>query len=182
MAGHIGDEGAARAALDDDHPSVRASGLVSLARLGALTAIDSERVLRDASDEVLLTACELAPALPNASYASLLGHGDRVVEAACFALGEVGDRSSTSQLCEIAAHHENPLCRESAVAALGAIGDPRAKDTLIAALADVAHVRRRAVIALAAFDDRRIEEALREKLSDRDWQVRQAAEDVLGLN
>jgi len=48
------------------------------------------------------------------------------------------------------------------------------------ALEDKPAVRRRATIALAAFDDPRVDVALRRCLEDRDWQVRQAAEDLLG--
>ena len=48
------------------------------------------------------------------------------------------------------------------------------------ALEDKPAVRRRATIALAAFDDPRVDGALRRCLEDRDWQVRQAAEDLLG--
>jgi HEAT repeat protein len=40
-------------------------------------------------------------------------------------------------------------------------------------------IRRRAVLALAAFDDPAVEARLRHALEDRDWQVRQAAEDLL---
>jgi HEAT repeat protein len=40
-------------------------------------------------------------------------------------------------------------------------------------------VRRRAVISLAPFDSPDVTAALRAALSDRDWQVRQAAEDLL---
>jgi HEAT repeat protein len=41
-------------------------------------------------------------------------------------------------------------------------------------------VRRRAVLALAAFEGPEVEARLRQALTDRDWQVRQAAEDLLG--
>ncbi|NBU17230.1 MAG: HEAT repeat domain-containing protein [Actinobacteria bacterium] len=37
----------------------------------------------------------------------------------------------------------------------------------------------RAILALAPFDDPRIEPLLRSALEDRDWQVRQNAEDML---
>ena len=40
-------------------------------------------------------------------------------------------------------------------------------------------IRRRAVLALAAFDDEQVETRLRAALEDHDWQVRQAAEDQL---
>ena len=44
---------------------------------------------------------------------------------------------------------------------------------------DVAAVRRRAVVASSNFESDRATEALQRALHDRDWQVRQAAEDVL---
>ncbi len=73
--------------------------------------------------------------------------------------------------------------RESAVAALGAIGDGRAVDAIIAGTSDKPAVRRRAVLALAPFlgdDDtgHRVDAAIDRALEDRDWQVRQAAEDL----
>ena len=42
------------------------------------------------------------------------------------------------------------------------------------------HVRR-AVVALAAFEGTDVVEALRARLDDRDWQVRQAAETILQI-
>ena len=39
-------------------------------------------------------------------------------------------------------------------------------------------MRRRATIALAPFDGPEVDEALARALADRDWQVRQAAEDL----
>ncbi|MGA9078373.1 MAG: HEAT repeat domain-containing protein, partial [Acidimicrobiales bacterium] len=53
---------------------------------------------------------------------------------------------------------------------------------VLAALGDVPAVRRRAVVALAAFTGDDVEAALRGRLSDRDWQVRAAAETVLGIS
>ena len=103
---------------------------------------------------------------------------DRVVETACWAAGERGSPEPVSRLAAIALGHTDALCRESAVAALGAIGDRRGLDSVLAALGDRATVRRRAVLALAPFEDPRVEEALRAALDDRDWQVRQAAEDL----
>ena len=74
---------------------------------------------------------------------------------------------------------------ESAVAALGAIGDDRGLDAILAATTDKPAIRRRAVLALAPFVDpdhpraAEVAAALRARRStDRDWQVRQAAEDV----
>jgi HEAT repeat protein len=79
----------------------------------------------------------------------------------------------------------DPLARESSVAALGAIGDERSLDAILEATGDKPAIRRRAVLALAPFLDPghpragEIESALQRALSDRDWQVRQAAEDLL---
>ena len=49
---------------------------------------------------------------------------------------------------------------------------------MLAATRDRAAVRRRAVIALAAFEGPEVDAALDRALTDRDWQVRQAAEDL----
>jgi HEAT repeat protein len=52
---------------------------------------------------------------------------------------------------------------------------------VLAALEDKPAVRRRAAAALAAFDGPAVEAALRRCLEDRDWQVRQVAEDLLAV-
>ena len=52
-------------------------------------------------------------------------------------------------------------------------------ETVLEALKDKPAIRRRAAIALAAFDDPKVDEALKKSLNDRDWQVRQIAEDLL---
>nr|MCS5664679.1 HEAT repeat domain-containing protein [Acidimicrobiales bacterium] len=53
--------------------------------------------------------------------------------------------------------------------------------SVLAGLSDRPTVRRRAVLALASFEGDDVEAALRSALNDRDWQVRQAAEDLLGI-
>lgn len=180
-AGHLGDETAARRLLDDVDAGVRAAALAALVRCGAVTAGDAAQALADPDPAVRIAACELAGSLPSPDYRTLLDDDAEVVEAACFALGETCDRSAVDQLCSIARRHDDPLCRESAVAALGAIGDPDGLASVLAALDDRPQVRRRAVIALAAFDDPSVEPALRRCLEDKDWQVRQVAEDLLGI-
>lgn len=78
----------------------------------------------------------------------------------------------------------DPLVRESSVAALGAVGDDRGVDAILAATHDKPAIRRRAVLALAPFLDPdhvragEIAAALDRAHQDRDWQVRQAAEDL----
>jgi acetyl/propionyl-CoA carboxylase alpha subunit len=66
-----------------------------------------------------------------------------------------------------------------AIAALGAIGDDRARGAIVAALDDKPPVRRRAIVALANFEGPDIDAALERAREDRDWQVR-AAVDQLG--
>jgi HEAT repeat protein len=102
-----------------------------------------------------------------------------VVDAAAFALGEHLHVGAVTSLINVAAHHEDARCRESAIAALGAIGDDRARLVILAALDDKPAVRRRAVVALANFEGAEIEAALEHARTDRDWQVR-AAVDQLG--
>jgi HEAT repeat protein len=74
----------------------------------------------------------------------------------------------------VATEHEDARCRESAVAALGAIGDDRARATILAALDDKPAIRRRAIVALSNFEGPDIDAALERASEDRDWQVRSA--------
>ena len=104
-----------------------------------------------------------------------------VVETAAWSCGERPPAAPdvVARLATLAAEHADALCREAAVAALGALGDPAGLPAILAATHDKATVRRRAVIALAPFDGPAVDEALRRAREDRDWQVRQAAEDLL---
>ena len=105
----------------------------------------------------------------------------RVVETAAWAAGEQvpPPAGTVAALIEVAGTHADALCREAAVAALGALGDPAGLPAILAAADDKPAVRRRAVLALAPFDGPEVEAVLRRALDDRDWQVRQAAEDLL---
>lgn len=152
--------------------------------MGAVADADVVRALSDSDAGVRRRACEVAADVPNVPLRPMLSdESAAVVEAAAWALGERGESSSDAvdDLVTVARDHDEPLCREAAVAALGAIGDDRGLPAVLeAAAADRPAVRRRAVVALAAFDGPDVEAALRAALEDRDWQVRQAAEDLLG--
>jgi HEAT repeat protein len=130
-------------------------------------------------------ACELAPTLGPRTVAGLVAAladpDERVVEAACFGLGELGADAdaAVTALGGVAGAAGDPLCREAAVAALGAIGDPAGLPFVLAATSDKPAVRRRAVLALAPFEGPDVDAALARGLTDRDWQVRQAAEDLI---
>jgi HEAT repeat protein len=103
-----------------------------------------------------------------------------VVEAAAWATGEqeTADDAVMERLVQLATEASDPLVREAAVAALGAIGDERGLPAILAGCADKPNIRRRAVLALAPFEGPEVEAALATALEDRDWQVRQAAEDL----
>ena len=107
-----------------------------------------------------------------------------MVEAAAWAVGELGDDAidagAVTALATTVVDHRDTLAREAAVAALGALGDPAALPVILAACADKPAVRRRAVLALAPFDGPEVDAAIEHALEDRDWQVRQAAEDLRG--
>ena len=179
LAGHTGDATTAAALLDDADPGVRAGALGALARTGTLTADQVHAALADASPIVRRRAAEEAIAHPDVDLRPLLDDDDAtVVEAAAFALGEREDPIATAALARTATTHDDPLCREAAVAALGAIGDPAGLPAVLAATEDKPAVRRRAVLALAPFEGPEVDAALARALTDRDWQVRQAAEDL----
>jgi HEAT repeat protein len=154
-----------------------------LDRLNALTDDDVRAALADPSPDVRRRGGELAASHPGVDVAAALDDPDSsVVEMASWSLGERGDRAAVPALAALASSssgHADPLCREAAVAALGAIGDPGGLAAVLDALGDKPAVRRRAAVALAAFDGPQVDAALRRCLDDRDWQVRQVAEDLL---
>ncbi|MBV8462832.1 MAG: HEAT repeat domain-containing protein [Acidimicrobiales bacterium] len=183
LAGHLGDIPRARQALEDESSSVRSTGLGALDRLDALHDEEVTAALSDPSPAVRRRAAELAARRPGVEIGLLLEDDDPgVVEMTAWALGERRDPTATAALADLArvhGGHEDPLCREAAVAALGAIGDPAGLPAVIAALDDKPAVRRRAAVSLAAFSGAEADQALRRCLADRDWQVRQVAEDLL---
>jgi len=183
LAGHSGDGDSARGGLDDDEPSVRASALGALDRLGALHQDDLRSALCDPSPAVRRRACELAATHPGVAVVDALGDDDSsVAEMAAWSLGERVERTAVPALvamASIGSGHSDPLCREAAVAALGAIGEPSGLAAVLRALDDKPAIRRRAAVALAAFEGPSVDAALHRCLEDRDWQVRQVAEDLL---
>jgi HEAT repeat protein len=199
VAGHTGDADTAFELSGHEDPSVRVAALSALDTAGRLSPQMIVVALSDPDRWVRRRACELAgrqalepadgdPKTIVRALVDRLSDGEPLVaETAAWALGELAPRSparirrSTVEPLEaVASGHADPLCREAAVAALGAIGDASSIAIVLDALSDKPPIRRRAVVALAAFDDPRADEALRRCLTDRDWQVRQAAEDILG--
>jgi HEAT repeat protein len=182
LAGHQGDEGPAREGLSDPAGDVRATALGALQRMSRLSAADVENALSDPAPVVRRRACDVSAAISMTKVIVALRDADPlVVEAACFAIGERGadpQGLAVPGLAQVATSHSDPLCREAAVAALGAIGHQDGLPVILAALSDKPAIRRRAVIALAPFDGPEVSEALGKAKTDRDWQVRQAAEDL----
>ncbi len=186
LAGHLGHEDAARIGLDDPAPTVRATALGALARLRRLTFDDVARAAVDPNGSVRARAAELSVVFGGRSVPLLITTLDdddaRVAESGCFALGEIGSDASPAVAAveAVVRDHPDPLCREAAVAALGAIGAPEGLPAILSATSDKPAIRRRAVLALAPFDGPDVDAALERALTDRDWQVRQAAEDLTG--
>jgi HEAT repeat protein len=181
VAGHAGDEAGARALLADPDPAVRATALGALGRLGRAGAADVEAALADPAPEVRRRACRVAAGVAGVDLVAMLDDPDAgVVEVAAWALGERAGAhgDAVARLSRVATAHDDPLCREAAVAALGAVGDERGLPAILSAAKDKPAIRRRAVIALAAFEGPEVDAALEAALTDRDWQVRQAAEDL----
>jgi HEAT repeat protein len=181
VAGHTGDVATAERGLDHTDPAVRATALGALDRLGVLGDDRLAGRFEDVDAGVRRRAVELRRPLADPDGG--------VVEVAAWACGEhehVPD-DVLATLVALATGDgagEDPLVREAAVASLGAIGDDRGLDAILAATTDRPAVRRRAVLALAPFVDpgheraAEVAAALARAASDRDWQVRQAAEDI----
>ena len=176
-----GDLSLARELCGDGDPRVRASSIVVLSENDALDESLIALGLSDPNPLVRMTVARAAAQNSSISVLELLNDEDSsVVEIACWAAGEQTEHNDSiiEALSAIALEHEDALCRESAVAALGALGDARGLESILKATQDIATVRRRAVIALAPFEGQAVIDALQLALSDRDWQVRQAAEDL----
>ncbi len=187
LAGHSGDADRARDGLGHDDPTIRATALRALSRIGLTAEAEVRRAASDPDPQVRGAAADATVDLEPDRARALLGRlledpEAAVAESASFAAGELGT-GATELVPAVAAlmDHEDAVVRETAVAALGAIGAPAALPTILAATGDRATVRRRAVIALAAFDGPAVDRALSAALEDRDWQVRQAAEDQLAM-
>ena len=176
-----GDLSLARELCGDGDPRVRASSIAVLSENDALDESLIALGLSDPNPLVRMTVARAAAQNSSISVLELLNDEDSsVVEIACWAAGEQTEHNDSliEALSGIALEHEDALCRESAVAALGALGDVRGLESILKATKDIATVRRRAVIALAPFEGQAVTDALQLALSDRDWQVRQAAEDL----
>ena len=182
LAGHRGDTVAARAALTDDDAEIRELALAACARLDVLTDDELRAAFGDAAAPVRRRAASIAASRPGVDLSPLLDDADAtVVEQAAWSCGEQQQISEPafSRLVDLAGSADVALVRESAIAALGAIGDARGLDAILRGCRDVPAVRRRAVLALAPFSGPEVEAALETALTDRDWQVRQAAEDLV---
>lgn len=188
LAGHRRDSATATALLSDSDPSVRATAYAALARCDALSGEALTAGLRDEAMEVrrrcatLAATTEHRDAVVEVLLERLADEEHLVAEAAAWSFGEWGadglvERALT-YLITMTLSHSEPLCREAAVAALGAIGDERGLDAILSACSDKPAIRRRAVLALAPFEGDRVEAAIDTALKDRDWQVVQAAEDL----
>jgi len=184
-AGHEGDEPTARAALADADPVARELALGALSRMGALTDDDLRRAADDPEMAVRRRVALMMADRVDVSLLDLLSDADAgVVEAAAWAGGEQQpllphpDPTVLERLIQLATEAPDPLVREAAVASLGAIGHPAGLPAILAGCNDKPAIRRRAVLALAPFDGPEVDAALAAALEDRDWQVRQSAEDV----
>jgi HEAT repeat protein len=188
VAGHAGGIDRARRGLADRSPDVQAAAVVALARAGALTVADVTTAMGTGSTRLRRAAVESAlevrgpgsrSALPALMVEALGDPDPLVVVGAAWYLAERRWSPAVAPLAAVARDHDDVRCREAAVAALGALGDPEGLPAVLDALQDKATIRRRATVALAGFDDPRVDAALRRAATDRDWQVRQAADELL---
>jgi HEAT repeat protein len=143
------------------------------------TSLSDNRVdVRREAVTLLARSADVDVNLDDALVTSLRDEDPLVVDGAAFALGEHLYAPAVEELIVVARDHEDARCRESAIAALGALGDDRARDVILNALSDKPPVRRRAIVALSNFEGPDVEEALDKASDDRDWQVRAAVDQL----
>lgn len=179
--GYEQNESEARSFLQHEDSVVRELALGALHRMQALTDADLELTLCDDDRLVRRRAAELGALHPGVDLTPLLVDLEPVVvEMAVWACGEREqvDDNTLQTIISLTTDHDDQLVREAGAAALGAIGDERGVPAILGACEDKPAVRRRAVLALAPFSGPEIEAAIDTALTDRDWQVRQSAEDL----
>ena len=181
LAGFSGDVAKALDGLLSEDPHVRASAIYALHRLKTLESKHLQDALADTDQVVRLAAAELSADYAEVDLMGALADEDfLVVEMAAWACGEREANSDAIlfKLMEVGSDHDHQLAREAAIAALGAIGDVRGLPVILKGCKDKPAIRRRAVLALAPFDGDEVEAAIDRALLDKDWQVRQSAEDL----
>ena len=180
VAGHRGDSDVAQKGLSASDSRVRVAALFALDRLGVLSAAQVESCLRDTEMDVRLAAAELSAKYSADLTIALNDSEYLIVEMGAWACGEHESVSEDvfARLLNLGVEHTHPLVREASIAALGALGDDRALPVILAGCEDKPAIRRRAVLALAPFDGSEVEAAIDKALTDKDWQVRQSAEDL----
>jgi HEAT repeat protein len=181
LAGASGDVEVLDRASRSADPVLRILSLGSRHRCGLLTVEALQAACTDLDRDVRCRAVELAIGTDLELVSMLEDPDDLVVETVAWVLGEREDDRATTvaALVAVGMDHPVPICREAAIASLGAIGHPDGLPAIFAGLTDKPPVRRRSVLALAPFDGPEVTEALERALTDRDRQVRQAAEDLL---
>ncbi len=176
--------------LNDAAPVVREAALATVVQLGINPEKHILKGLEDEDQRVRKRALESVAELSDnhACISKILfllnDPSVFVVETACWVIGEIGSAYENTvelvrKVSQLALEHDDSLCREAAVACLGSLGHVDGLAALLVALEDKPNVRRRATLALAPFEGKEVEEALKRKLEDRDLQTRQAAEDLL---
>jgi hypothetical protein len=159
-------------------------------RNGLLEARDVTEMLRDDSVVVARRGIEFAVDFAEIDLVVFLEGTDLdLAEVSAFTLGERASRGGNTNvelaaLREMAEHHDDALCREAAIAALGAAAEHldesdsnriATRTVLLAALEDKATIRRRAIVGLCLFDDPESVARVSAARSDRDTQVRRIA-------
>ncbi|MSO59528.1 MAG: hypothetical protein EXQ63_04305 [Ilumatobacteraceae bacterium] len=181
-AGFSGDADIVRAALTHASGDVRSSALSSLHRLHVLSATELSEHVGDVSEIVRRNVAQIAADFDAVDVVPLLTDLDVfVAEMAAWALGERNNTTDAElfALIDASENAQEQLVREAATASLGAIGDVRGLPAILRACTDKPAIRRRAVLALAPFEGVDVDTALENALTDRDWQVRQNAQDML---
>ena len=188
LAGHRGEISQARAFLVDPDATTRRIALGALERLNELTTDELRVALDDSNVSVRRRALEISAQRPDVEIESYLHDPDAsVADMAAFSLGEREETDAVEGLTKMASGHSDELCRETAVAALGALATITGADRptillcLLEAMNDRAQVRRRAVLGLFQFEEPEAQQAVASALSDKDRQVRAVASELLGV-
>ncbi len=165
-------------ALANDDPAIRAAALAGVGSRAFAGTVGE--LLRDDDAEVRARACDALARLGDvasvAALFELLGDASpRVALAATAAINSLGS-AETPKLAVLALASNNPAVRRNALRVIAYVGPRAALDAVIVATGDAdTRTAELAVVALAAFDDPRVDPELVALARDPREQIRGAA-------
>jgi HEAT repeat protein len=186
--GKIGDKRAIDPLIEAlEDKNVQRKAVEALGELRASRAVEpliallKVQSINDFDNDIVVALTEIGQPAVDHLIAGLKDINRNVRGEVTKALGEIKDKRAVDPLIEVAIYDNDSWVRETAVEALGKLGDSRIADSFIPILMDKdSNVRKAAVEALGVMGNNNAIDPLIPLLKDEDSQVRKAAAEAFG--